>query len=297
MFWQQVVNSISLGAVYAIFAVGYTLVFGVLQILNLAHASVYMVGAFFALYLVTVLGLSVVIALAMSMVFCGFLGLALYFLVFKPIRKRDVPHQEAELLMLIASIAASHVVISLMRLIVGVDVMRFPPQPFAERMLSYGPVQVSALQLLILISALLLMLVLQLVVSRTPQGRSIRAVAESDRTSGLLGVNVEKVILLTMFLSSALGAAAGVLISLQTSSLWVHMGDSVELKALSIIILGGLGSISGAFVAAILIGFIDVFSTAYISSLWKDAIIFGILFGTLILKPSGLFGFLQKRRV
>jgi branched-chain amino acid transport system permease protein len=297
MFWQQVVNSISLGAVYAIFAVGYTLVFGVLRILNLAHAAVYMVGAFFALYLVTALGLSVVMALAMSMVFCGLLGLALYFLVFKPIRKRDVSHQEAELLMLIASIAASHIVISLMRLIVGVDVMRFPAQPFAERMLSFGPVQVSALQLMILGSALLLMLVLQLVVSRTPQGRSIRAVAESDRTAGLLGVNVEKVILLTMFLSSALGAAAGVLISLQTSSLWVHMGDIVELKALSIIILGGLGSIAGAFVAAILIGFIDVFSTAYISSLWKDAIIFGILFGTLILKPSGLFGFLQKRRV
>lgn len=297
MFWQQVVNSISLGTVYAIFAVGYTLVFGVLRILNLAHAAVYMVGAFVALYLVLAFGLPIVLALALSMLLCGVLGIALYYLVFKPIRERNVPLQEAELLMLIASIAASHIVISLTRLIVGVNVMRFPPQPFAERMLSFGSIQISGLQLLILGVSLLLMLVLQLLVSRTAAGRAMRAVAENDRTASLLGVNVERVILLTMFVSCALGAAAGVLISLQTNSLWVHMGDIVELKALSIIILGGLGSIAGAFVAAILIGFIDVFSTAYISSLWKDAIIFGILFGTLIVKPSGLFGFMQKRRV
>ena len=297
MFWQQVVNSISLGAVYAIFAVGYTLVFGVLRILNLAHASVYMVGAFVALYIVSTFGASILPAMLASMMLCGGLGAALYYLVFKPLRRRQVAHQESELLMLIASIAASNIIISGVRLVVGVDVMRFPAQPFAERMLAVGSVQVSALQLMILLASLLLMAVLQFAVSRTPQGREIRAVAESDRTAGLLGVDVERVIVLTMVISAALGAAAGVLISLQTNSLWVHMGDIVELKALSIIILGGLGSISGAFVAALLIGFVDVFSTAYISSLWKDAIIFGILFVTLIARPSGLFGARERRRV
>jgi branched-chain amino acid transport system permease protein len=125
----------------------------------------------------------------------------------------------------------------------------------------------------------------------------MRAVAESDRPAGLLGINVERIVMLTFFVSSALGAASGVLISLQTNSLWVHMGSIVELKALSIIILGGLGSISGAFLAAILIGFIDVFSTAYISSLWKDAIIFGLLFATLIVRPTGLLGTTLNRRV
>lgn len=297
MFWQQVVNSISLGAVYAIFAVGYTLVFGVLRILNLAHASVYMVGAFAALYIVTAFGVGILPAMVASMVLCGALGAALYYLVFKPLRRRQVPHQESELLMLIASIAASNIIISGVRLVVGVDVMRFPAQPFAERMLAFGPVQVSALQLMILLASLLLMAVLQFAVTKSPQGREIRAVAESGRTAGLLGVDVERVIVLTMVISAALGAAAGVLISLQTNSLWVHMGDIVELKALSIIILGGLGSISGAFVAALLIGFVDVFSTAYISSLWKDAIIFGILFVTLIARPSGLFGARERRRV
>ena len=297
MFWQQAINAIALGAVYAVFAVGYTLIFGVLKVLNLAHAAIYMVGAFLTLYFISSVGLHLSVALLLSMVLSGAIGSLMYFIVFKPIRMRDAPLQDKELLMLIASLAASSIIISVVQMIVGVDVLRFPPNTFVERMITVGTLSISALQLTILAISVALMLLLQFLTLHTQTGRAIRAVAESDRTAGLLGINVEKIVLLTFFVCSGLGAAAGVLISLQTNSMWVHMGDIVELKALSIIILGGLGSISGAFAAAILIGFVDVFSTAYISSLWKDAIIFGILFATLIVRPTGLFGTTLSRRV
>lgn len=295
MFWQQAVNAVALGAVYAVFAVGYTLIFGVLKVLNLAHAAIYMVGAFLTLYFLRS-GLHLSLALLLGMVVCGVLGAILYFLVFKPIRMRKASLQDKELLMLIASLAASAIIISMVQMIVGVDVMRFPPGTFAERMLDVGGLSISVLQLTILAISVLLMLGLHFLTLRTQTGRAMRAVAESDRTAGLLGIDVERIVMLTFFVCSALAAAAGVLISLQTNSLWVHMGGVVELKALSIIILGGLGSISGAFVAAILIGFVDVYSTVYISSLWKDAIIFGLLFATLIARPTGLLGASLARR-
>jgi branched-chain amino acid transport system permease protein len=296
MFWQQAVNAIALGAVYAVFAVGYTLIFGVLKVLNLAHAAIYMVGAFLTLYFLNA-GLHLSIALLVAMALSGGLGALLYLLVFKPIGKRKVSLQDKELLMLIVSLAASSIIISVVQMIVGVDVMRFPPDTFVERMIQVGSLSISVLQMTILAVSIVLMLLLRFFTLFTQTGRAMRAVAENDRTAGLLGINVERIVMLTFFVSSALGAASGVLISLQTNSLWVHMGGIVELKALSIIILGGLGSISGAFLAAILIGFIDVFSTAYISSLWKDAIIFGLLFATLIVRPTGLLGTTQNRRV
>ena len=296
MFWQQAVNAIALGAVYAVFAVGYTLIFGVLKVLNLAHAAIYMVGAFLTLYFLNA-GLHLSIALLVAMALSGGLGALLYLLVFKPIGKRKVSLQDKELLMLIVSLAASSIIISVVQMIVGVDVMRFPPDTFVERMIQVGSLSISVLQMTILAVSIVLMLLLRFFTLFTQTGRAMRAVAENDRTAGLLGINVERIVMLAFFVSSALGAASGVLISLQTNSLWVHMGGIVELKALSIIILGGLGSISGAFLAAILIGFIDVFSTAYISSLWKDAIIFGLLFATLIVRPTGLLGTTQNRRV
>ena len=296
MFWQQAVNAIALGAVYAVFAVGYTLIFGVLKVLNLAHAAIYMVGAFLTLYFLNA-GLHLSIALLVAMALSGGLGALLYLLVFKPIGKRKASLQDKELLMLIVSLAASSIIISIVQMIVGVDVMRFPPDTFVERMIQVGSLSISVLQMTILAVSIVLMLLLRFFTLFTQTGRAMRAVAESDRTAGLLGINVERIVMLTFFVSSALGAASGVLISLQTNSLWVHMGGIVELKALSIIILGGLGSISGAFLAAILIGFIDVFSTAYISSLWKDAIIFGLLFATLIVRPTGLLGTTLNRRV
>lgn len=296
MFWQQAINAIALGAVYAVFAVGYTLIFGVLKVLNLAHAAVYMVGAFLTLYFVHS-GLPLALALLLGMALCGVIGSVLYFVVFKPIRMRRASLQDKELLMLIASLAASSIIISAVQKIVGVDVMRFPPHTFVERMVEVGGLSISVLQLTILAISVALMLLLRFLTLHTQTGRAMRAVAESDRTAGLLGIDVERIVMLTFFVCSALAAAAGVLISLQTNSLWVEMGGVVELKALSIIILGGLGSISGAFVAALLIGFIDVYSTVYISSLWKDAIIFGLLFATLIARPTGLFGTTLTRRV
>lgn len=296
MFWQQAVNAVALGAVYAVFAVGYTLIFGVLKVLNLAHAAIYMVGAFLTLYFIH-LGLMLPVALLLGMVTCGFLGVVLYLTVFRPIRMRKASLQDKELLMLIASLAAAAIMISAVQMVVGVDVLRFPPGTFVEHMVHVGGLSISVLQLTILAISFLLMLGLRYLTLSTQLGRAIRAVAESDRTAGLLGIDVERIVLFTFFVCSALAAAAGVLISLQTNSLWVHMGGVVELKALSIIILGGLGSIPGAFVAAILIGFVDVFSTAYISSLWKDAIIFGLLFATLIARPTGLLGGTLMRRV
>lgn len=292
---QQIFNGIAMGGIYAVFAVGYTLVFGILKILNLAHAAVYMLGAVFTLVLVNGLGLSLLTALPVSAVLCGVLGVLLYMAVFKPLRLKGV--EENEKMILIIGIAASTVIVSVVQLFIGVNVHRLPAGIFPEHMVTIASFSLSVVQLVILGVSILMMLTLNYLVYRTKIGKAMRAVAENDRTASILGINVERIICYTFFVSSALGAVAGVLIALQTNAVWVFMGGTIELKGLSAIILGGLGSIPGAFLGALFIGFIDVFSTAYLNALWKDAIIFGLLFLTLVVKPSGILGSVAKKRV
>jgi branched-chain amino acid transport system permease protein len=174
--------------------------------------------------------------------------------------------------------------------IFGPDQHRFDAGPLAATRITLGPVSVGALDLIAVVIAIALMLALNVLLQRTPLGRSIRAVADDRTAAAILGVNLERTIALTFFLAAALGAAAGILIGLQYGTVSLDMGSRIELKGLAIIVLGGMGSITGAVIAAFILGIAETLSVALISSSYRDAIAFALMFLILVARPSGLFG-------
>jgi branched-chain amino acid transport system permease protein len=282
---QQILNGVFVGSIYALFAVGYTLVFGVLDILNLAHAAVFMLSAFVALALVDA-GLSLYLALPAAVVAAGLIGIVLERLAFRPLRDRA----DSNISGLISSLAMATVFEAIALQIFGPDTSRFPQGTFPDRMVRIGGATASLLQLCILGISVVLMAVLTLLLGRTRLGRHIRAVAESPRAARILGVNVDRAIAMAFFLSSALGGAAGVLFGLAFNSISPDVGRSVELKGLAVIILGGMGSVPGAVAAGFALGLIEVFTVAHLGSSFRDAVSFAVLFLVLIARPRGLFG-------
>ncbi len=288
MLVQQLANGIFLGAVYALFAIGYTLVFGVLDILNLAHAAIFMVSAFAALSLVST-GLGLAPACTLAIVLAGILGVALDRVAFAPLRRRNA----GTLVPLISSIGVAIALGGVARGLFGPGEHRFPPGALGTlgtTRMALGPVEMTGLDLAILATALALMGALSYVMRRTPLGRAIRAVAEDRVAAALLGIDLERTIALTFFIASALGGAAGILIGLQYDSVSLEMGSRIELKGLAIIILGGMGSVTGAVIGAFALAIVETLSVAYISSSYRDAIAFGVMFLILVLRPSGLLG-------
>jgi branched-chain amino acid transport system permease protein len=284
---QQLVNGVFLGSVYALFALGYTLIFGVLDILNLAHQAVFMVGAFVALTLVLAFGVHVLVALGAAMLVCGLLGIVLDRVAFAPLRRRADTHFSA----LISSIAAGLILEATALYIYGARVSRFPIGSFPEEPIPLGFASVSAIQVTILVVSVGLMVGLQYVVRRTRLGLAMRAVAENPRAAQLLGVNVDAVIAQSFFISSALGGAAGVLFGLAFNAISPDVGRSIELKGLAVIIVGGMGSIPGAVVGGFALGLIEVLSVALSGqSSLRDAIAFACLFLFLVVRPTGIFG-------
>jgi len=282
---QQVLNGIFLGSIYALFAVGYTLVFGVLDILNLAHAAVFTLSAFIALALVDA-GLSLWLALPAAVAAAGVIGIVLERIAFRPLRGRA----DSNISGLISSLAMATVFEAIALQIFGPDISRFPPDTFPDRVIRIGGATASLLQLCIVGISVVLMAVLTLLLARTRLGRQIRAVAESPRAARILGVDVNRAIAVAFFLSSALGGAAGVLFGLAFNSISPDVGRSVELKGLAVIILGGMGSVPGAVVAGFLLGLIEVFTVANLGSSFRDAVSFAVLFLVLVARPRGLFG-------
>jgi branched-chain amino acid transport system permease protein len=283
---QQVINGLFLGSIYALFALGYTLVFGVLDILNLAHAAVFMLAAFVALALVNAAHLHILVALPLAVAFAGLLGLVLERVAFRPLRGRS----DSNISGLISSLAMATVFEAVALELWGPNISRFPFGTLPEKQLQVLGGVVSRLQLTIVAVAVLLFLVLTWLVNRTRLGREIRAVAESPRAARILGVNVDRVIAATFFISSALGGAAGILFGLAFNSISPDMGRSVELKGLAVIILGGMGSMPGAIAAGFLLGLTEVFVVAYFGASWRDAVSFAGLFLILVLRPRGLLG-------
>ncbi len=284
---QQIVNGLFLGSIYALFALGYTLVFGVLDILNLAHAAVFMLACFVALALVGSAHLHVLAALPLAVLAAGVLGLVLERVAFRPLRGRA----NANLSGLISSLAVAIVFESIALEVWGPNVERFPfgtipagsPIPFLGA-------EISRLQLTTVGVAVLFFVALTWLVTRTRLGREIRAVAESPRAARVLGVNVDRVIAASFFISSALGGAAGVLYGLAYNAIAPDMGRSVELKGLAVIILGGMGSMPGAVIAGFALGLSEVFVVAHLGASYRDVVSFAGLFLILVLRPRGLLG-------
>jgi branched-chain amino acid transport system permease protein len=283
---QQVINGLFLGSIYALFALGYTLVFGVLDILNLAHAAVFMLACFVALAMVASLHLHVAVALPLAVLAAGLLGVLLERVAFRPLRGRSDGNTSG----LISSLAMATVFEAVALLVWGPNVARFPIGTVPDRQVRLLGGVVSEVQLAIIGVAVAIFVALTWLVRRTRLGREVRAVAESPRAARILGVDVDRVIAASFFISSALGGAAGVLFGLAFNAISPDMGRSVELKGLAVIILGGMGSMPGAVVAGFALGLVEVFVVAYVGSSWRDAVSFAALFVVLVLRPRGLFG-------
>ena len=283
---QQIVNGLFLGSIYALFALGYTLVFGVLDILNLAHQAVFMLCAYVALLLVGSLHLHMFAAFPLAVLAGGLLGIVVDRVAFRPLRGRS----DSNISGLISSIALATILEALGLQLFGPDVERFPLGTVPDRSITVAGAVVSELQVVIIAIALLVMGALTFLLQRTRLGRRIRAVAESPLAARILGVNVDRIIAAAFFLSSALGAAAGVLFGLAFNNVGPDTGRAVELKGLAVIILGGMGSMPGAAVAGFALGLLEVFTVAKLGSSYRDAIAFGVLFLVLVLRPHGLFG-------
>jgi branched-chain amino acid transport system permease protein len=292
MFWQQLVNAIWLGAVYSLFALGYTLVFSVLGILNLAYPSLYMWGAFAGLVAVNVFKLPIWLALPVAMLTSGLLGIVLDWLAFRPLRKRNAP----ELAAVIASIGASIVLVNLAQGVFKAEVSRFPFDTFPAHVFEIGPVTITLLQITILGISLAIMLLLRWLIKGTRHGQAMRAVAYNPATAARLGIPVERVIMQTSFIAGALGGAAGVLLGLAFNSVSPFMGGPMNLKGLTVIILGGLGNIEGAVLGGFILAFSEVMSVAYLSSDLRDAVAFILLILILLFRPNGLLGRAAAKR-
>ena len=283
---QQVLNGVFVGSIYALFAVGYTLVFGVLDILNLAHQAVFMLSAFIALVLVENLHLPLLLALPAAVIAGGLIGLVLERVAFRPLRGRS----DSNISGLISSLAVATILEAIALQFFGPDISRFPGGTFPDRMIQIGGASASLLQLCIIGISVLLMALLSFLMARTRLGRRLRAVAESPRAARILGIDVDRTIAVAFFLSSALGGAAGVLFGLAFNSIQPDVGRSVELKGLAVIILGGMGSVPGAVLAGFALGLIEVFTVAHIGSSFRDVVSFAVLFLVLLARPRGLFG-------
>lgn len=283
LFAQQVANGLMIGGTYALVAIGFTLVFGVARILNLAHPEIFMAGAYAGMLALEVFPGSLPAALLAGIVVSVLVGILVERLALRPVRRGMF------LAPLITSIGASIILQNL-----AVRLFGARSQPFATglagRNLELGEVRLPELQVWLFVVALALMLLVRLFVDRTHYGRSIRAAADDPEIAGLLGIDVNRVILLTIVLGSALAGAAGVTIGAAYNSISPFMGLTFGLKGLVVMIVGGVGRITGAALAGILLGIVEALAVGFLSSAYRDAIAFGLVLLVLLIRPQGLLG-------
>jgi branched-chain amino acid transport system permease protein len=281
---QQLINGLMLGSTYALVAIGYTLIFGVLRLLHFAHGEVYMIGGFIGLESVLWLHAGPLEALALAALGCGVVGAFLEYGVFRPIRR----HGGGFLAAIVASLGVGLVMQEVMSNVFGTYQAAFPPQ-FGGEMFHLGSLQVSSTQLFILGTAFVLMLGLHLFVTRTRFGMAMRGTAEDSDVVSILGVNADRIVLVTLVVASALGGVAGVLVGLAFNAISPYMGVSMSIKGVAIMLIGGLGSIYGAMAGGLLLGIVEVLSVGYLASSYRDGFSFALMILVLLLRPRGLF--------
>ncbi len=292
MIAQQLLNGIVVGSVYGLFALGFTLIFGVHHILNLAHGAVFMIGAFIGLYLVTAVELPFAVALVAASLGAGVVSVGLDWVAFRPLRRRGAPEFAA----IVSSIGAGMILMNVAQRLSETKIWRYPFGVFPVRVYSLLGLRVTLLQMVIVGCVAAGVAGLALHLFRTSFGRQIRAVAINERTATLLGVNPASVYFQTFFISGMLAGAAGVLIGIAFNSVHFLMGEPYMLRAFVVIVLGGLGSVAGAVVAGLLLGVVQTLTVGYLSSGLSDAIIFSLLFAALLVRPTGFFGTLRRER-
>ena len=290
-FLQQMINGLSLGSIYALIALGYTMVYGIIKLINFAHGDVYMLGAFVAFYATTFFHLNFFVALVVAMVLCGVLGVVIERIAYKPLR------HATRITALITAMGVSYVLEYTTQYFAGSEVKTFPTDLLDNTAFSVGSVRITMMQIYIFVITIVLMIILTYIVSKTKMGRAMRAVSVDEDAAKLMGINVDTTISFTFFLGSCLAGVAGVLVGVYYNSINPLMGMTPGLKAFIAAVFGGIGNIPGAMIGGLFIGIAETLVTAYGSSLYKDAIVYVILILVLILKPDGLLGKNVKEKV
>jgi branched-chain amino acid transport system permease protein len=291
---QQFINGISLGSIYALIALGYTMVYGIIELINFAHGDVATLGTFIALAILSALGVTgvlhgpaliavVVVAIAGAMLLCGIVGVLIERVAYRPLRKAP------RLAPLITAIGVSFILENVMQLWRGPSPVPFPAL-IPDAVVHVGGVAIASKQIAVVGCALVMMAALQLFVYRTSLGRAMRATAQDREAAQLMGIDVNRTIALTFLIGSALAGAAGFISGAYYGTTWFLNGFSAGLKAFTAAVLGGIGNLAGAMLGGFLIGLIESFTTQFISDQWSNVVVFAVLILVLVVRPKGLLG-------
>lgn len=287
---QQIINGLSLGSIYALIALGYTMVYGIIRLINFAHGDIYMLGAYVGFFATTVLHLSFFPALFLAMLVAAVAGVVIERVAYRPMRAAP------KIAVLITAIGVSLFLEYGGMLLVSPQPRTFP-KVLPEHVFHIGTVVVSMQQVVIMVTAVLLMVVLTGIVNHTKIGKAMRAVSFDTDTAELMGINADRVIAFTFAVGSGLAAAAGVLVGIYYNSIDPLMGIMPGLKAFVAAVLGGIGIIPGAMLGGVIMGIIEALVSGFISSTYRDAAAFAILIIILLFKPTGLLGQNMREKV
>ncbi len=280
---QTLISGLSLGSIYALIALGYTMVYGIAKMLNFAHGDIIMVGAYAVITSILTLNLPPVVAILVSIVVCVVLGVTIEFLAYRPLR------QAPPLSVLITAIGVSYLLQNLALLIFGSE-QKATPTIFKMPTIELGGVYIDGITLITLVVTAIIMICLTLFIGKTRMGKAMRAVSEDKGAAELMGISVNRTITITFAIGSALAAVAALFYGMSYIYIRPTTGSMPGIKAFTAAVFGGIGSIPGAMLGGILMGIIEQLSKTYISTLWSDAIVFGVLVLVLVVKPTGLLG-------
>ncbi|MGJ4064956.1 branched-chain amino acid ABC transporter permease [Limosilactobacillus mucosae] len=284
------INGLSLGSIYALLALGYTMIYGIIKIIHFAHGDVYMLGAFFGYYTINFWHFNFIMALLSSMIFCAIIGMLIEFIAYRPLR------HSSRIAVLITAIGVSYFLENGMSFLFSGDTRDFP-QVIKQVNYEWFGIRVTNVQLLIFATTIILMIILQLIVKKTKMGRAMRAAAADPVAAELMGININGTISFVFAIGSAMAGAAGVLIGLYYNSIEPTMGLTPGIKAFVAAVVGGVGSIPGAAVGAVIIGCLESMMQAIGFSAFKDAAVYVVLIIVLLFLPAGLFGNKQPEKV
>lgn len=284
-FLQQTLNGVVNGAVLALFALGFSLVLSNLRIFHVAHEGVFAWGAIAAWFMMETLGLPFVVGAGAGILFAATLNVVLYFFPLRPLAEA----KETELRGFVASIGSVIILIEVGELVLKGRTVRFPFEAFTVTTMTIGSISISSIQILIVMASLAVFLLLRWLVERTSLGRAIRAAAFDRELSALLGVNVDRVTAGVFALSGALGGLAAVLLAVAFNVISADMGATYLLLAVAVTVVGGFGSVKGTFIAGMIVGLAASYTTAYLTSAFQLVVVFALMMGFLVMRPSGLF--------
>ena len=291
-FLSYLINGISLGSIYAIIALGYTMVYGIARMLNFAHGDIIMIGGYVAFIAFTNLNIPVVFSILLSIVVCAVLGVTIERLAYKPLR------EASSLSVLITAIGVSYFLQNSAQLLFGADNKMFPNMlPKGSIKLFNGQLSISYLTIITITTCLIVMICLTIFVQKTKLGKAMRACSEDKGAASLMGINVNKTISLTFAIGSGLAAIASILLCVTYPSLSPSLGSMPGIKAFTAAVFGGIGSIPGALIGGLILGVVENLSKAYISTQLSDVIVFGVLIVILLIKPTGLLGKNRNEKV